>query len=157
MKGTYKMSKNNSEQNNRLMKNVNEALETKDSQTDLINNLIHEYKLETHFGDLIIRKFIAYSNNDFTTFKIYAEKLYHSFQQVQKESEVPISLINRQEFHQTLEHTFMNVIRKMKTGQVKNFSSYLYIAFLNSFRNIAKQIQQERNNSDDLFLNYVKK
>lgn len=150
------MSKDVSEQNNKLLKSLNSVIEDDESQLDLINSLINEYQLNIHFGDLIIRKFIAYSNNDFETFKIYAEKLYHSFQQVQKECDVPLSLVNQFEFHQRLERTFMNVILKMKKGKVNNFSSYLYISFLNTFRNIADQIQKNQNEEVDLLINYTK-
>lgn len=150
------MSKKLSKQNEQLIKNINAVMEDKESQTDLIQNLIHNYSLETQFGELIVRKFVLYSNNDYETFKTYVEKLYHSFQQIQKESDVALSLHNRFEFHQMLELTFMNVIRKMKAGQVKNVSSYLYIAFLNCFRNIARIIKNEQSNSLNSLFDYTK-
>src|SRR5699024_7544363 len=106
MKGIRVISKDVYEQNNKLLKSLNSVIKDDESKLDLINSLINEYQLNIHFGDLVIRKFIAYSNNDFETFKIYVEKLYHSFQQVQKECDVPLSLVNQFEFHQRLERTF---------------------------------------------------
>src|SRR5699024_12293659 len=110
MTGIRVMSKEVSKQSNKLLKSLNTVIKDDESQLDLINSLINEYQLNIHFGDLVIRKFIAYSNNDFETFKIYVAKLYPSFQQVQKECDVPLSLATQSEFHQSTESTSTTVL-----------------------------------------------
>lgn len=71
------------EDDKKILKGLNLAIE---EDEELINNLIEEYRLESIFGKPIIRKFKAYSNNDYETFEVFFNKLYYSFKQVQKES-----------------------------------------------------------------------
>lgn len=136
------MKNNQKSDDEKLLKGLNLAIE-KDEH--LINNLIEEYRLESLFGKSLISKFKAYSNNDYETFEIFFEKLYYSFKQVQKETDKVIEFDNAvMQNHHQLTRTFMNVIRKEKSGNIKtSLSSYLYISFLNTFRTLARLIENE--------------
>jgi len=136
-------------QNDLLTQSIQNTLKDKEQNQELIDNLISEYNIINDYGNSIVRKFRAYSNNDYEVFKLYFDKLYFSHQEVQKDFDIPIILdINVTEeadkYKQWLSNTLDKVVRQEKAGKIKtSFNNYLFGAFLNTFKKIGEQIEQE--------------
>ena len=163
----FKDNKDNKEtkyesQNDLLNQSLSGINDNKEEQNELIENLITEYNLIDSYGEGIIRKFKAYSNSNYDTFKVFVDKLYFSHQSVLNETDTPIYLNfnfteHAEDYKEHLVKTFDRAVRNEKAGKIKtDFNTYLFGAFKKTFIFIGERIEKENdpNHVEIPFIDY---
>lgn len=124
---------------------------TKDNpaiEKELIDHFAEDQSIESLYGSYILQNMKKFSFNDFETFKVYFSKLKYAHKRIEEEMDMPIPLYEGssqywEQFQKDISSAFWRCIQHYKQGKTEDINKYLFGAFKNEFKSMAKILKSE--------------